>query len=213
LSTCVYPDEKFVTYPLTESQLHNGPPHESNFGYAYAKRMLDIQARTYRKQFGHNFISVIPNNMYGPNDNYDLACAHVIPSLIRRFYEAKLNNHDTVTVWGSGKVEREFTFSKDAAKIILWLADHYNDEMPVNIGNTQSIKIADLAEMIALCVGFQGKIDFDKSKPEGQLKKPSSNDYLKSLGWAGEYTQLEQGLSETVQFFMDNYPNIRGVAK
>ena len=108
LSTCIYPDAPYVKYPLTEEQLHVGPPHPSNFGYAYAKRMLEVQARAYRQQHGCNFISVIPNNLYGMNDNYHLESGHVIPALIRKFYEAKINDTKSVVVWGSGKPLREF---------------------------------------------------------------------------------------------------------
>ena len=116
-----------------------------------------------------------------------------------------------VTLWGTGTPEREFTYAPDAAKIILWLAENYDGEMPVNIGNPESVSIKKLAEIIADEVGFYGVIDFDKSKPDGQLKKPSSNAYLKSLGWKGEYTTLQEGLKETVQNFIRKYPNIRGI--
>jgi GDP-L-fucose synthase len=211
LSTCIYPDCPNVQYPLTEDQLHNGPPHQSNFGYAYAKRMLEVQSRAYRQQFGSNFITVIPNNLYGINDNYDLESGHVIPALIRKFYEAKVLKTGIVTLWGTGTPEREFTYAPDAAKIILWLAENYDGERPVNIGNSESVSIKKLAEIIANEVGFYGVIDFDKSKPDGQLKKPSSNAYLKSLGWKGEYTTLQEGLKETVQHFIRKYPNVRGI--
>ena len=114
LSTCIYPDAQYVNYPITEDQLHNGPPHPSNYGYAYAKRMLDVGSRAYRQQWGCNFITVVPNNLYGPHDNYDVNNGHVIPALIRKFYESYLGGTDVV-VWGSGKPLREFTFSEDAA--------------------------------------------------------------------------------------------------
>lgn len=211
LSTCIYPDAPYVKYPLTEEQLHMGPPHPSNFGYAYAKRMLEVQSRTYRQQFGTNFITVIPNNLYGLNDNYDLENGHVVPSLIRRFYEAHLRDDKEVVVWGSGNPMREFTFARDAAKIILWLSKNYDGEMPVNIGNTDVISIRNLAKMIAEEVGFEGRIVFDTTKPEGQFEKPSSNVYLRTLGWEGEYTSLHDGLKETINFFKSNYSSLRGV--
>jgi GDP-L-fucose synthase len=211
LSTCIYPDSPYVKYPLTEDQLHIGPPHPSNFGYAYAKRMLEVQSRAYRQQFGCNFISVIPNNLYGINDNYHLENGHVIPALIRKFYEAKINDAKSVVVWGSGKPLREFTFAKDAAKIILWLVENYDDVEPVNIGNTEQISIKDLAMMISEEVGYTGNIVFDTSKPDGQYQKPSSNQKLRNLGWNGEYTPLREGLKETIKSFEDKYPNIRGV--
>jgi GDP-L-fucose synthase len=211
LSTCIYPDEEYVKYPLTEEQLHLGPPHTSNFGYAYAKRMLEVQSRAYRQQFGCNFISTIPNNLYGPNDNYDLNSGHVIPSLIRKFYEAKIFGYDRVDVWGSGKPLREFTYARDAAEIILWLAENYDGEKPVNIGNPEQVSIMTLAQMIAEEIGYEGGGNFDQTKPDGQYQKPSSNEKLRSLGWKGEYTPLHIGLKETINSFKARYPNVRGV--
>lgn len=211
LSTCIYPDAAHVNYPLTEDQLHLGPPHPSNFGYAYAKRMLEVQSRAYRQQFGCNFITVIPNSLYGLNDNFSLESGHVIPALIRKFYEAKIRGNNHVDVWGSGKPLREFTFARDAAKIILWLAENYNGEEPVNIGNTEQISIEKLAFMIADEIGYTGIVNFDKSKPDGQFQKPSSNMKLLSLGWSGDYTPLEIGLKETIKSFQVRYPNVRGV--
>ena len=211
LSTCIYPDAPYVKYPLTEDQLHMGPPHTSNFGYAYAKRMLEVQSRAYRQQFGCNFISVIPNNLYGLNDNYDLNSGHVIPALIRKFHEAMHEGRNEVVVWGSGRPIREFTFASDAAKIILWLAENYDGEDPVNIGNSDSISIKNLSLMIGEEIGFEGHVRFDESKPDGQYEKPSSNERLKALGWMGEYTPLREGLRETIKSFVNRYPDVRGV--
>lgn len=211
LSTCIYPDAPYVKYPLTEDQLHMGPPHHSNFGYAYAKRMLEVQIRAYRQQFGCNFISVIPNNLYGINDNYDLQSGHVVPALIRKFHEAMLSGQDEVIVWGTGEPLREFTFARDAAKIILWLAENYDGESPVNIGNPEQVSIRNLALAIAEEIGFEGRIKFDTSKPDGQFEKPSSNAYLRTLGWDGEYTSLAEGIKETVTFFRQKYPFLRGI--
>lgn len=209
LSTCIYPNEG-ILYPLTEDQLHDGPPHGSNFGYAYAKRMLDVASRAYKRQWGCDFVTVVPNNLYGPHDNYDINGGHVIPSLIRKFYEAHRENRD-VTVWGTGRPLREFTYSEDAARTIWWVAENYDGEEPINIGNTEEISIGDLASLIGRIVGFKGKIKFDHTKPDGQTKKPTSNAKLKSLGYKGQYTTLEEGLSKTVEFFVKNYPNMRGV--
>lgn len=211
LSTCIYPDSSYVKYPLTEDQLHTGPPHQSNFGYAYAKRMLEVQSRAYRQQFGCNFITVIPNNLYGPNDNYDLNSGHVIPALIRKFHEAMLTKKDEVTVWGTGRPLREFTFARDAARIILWLAENYDGEEPVNIGNPGSVSIENLARIVGEEVGYEGRVRFDSSKPDGQYEKPSLNERLMKLGWKGEYTPLREGLRETIKSFTDRYPRVRGV--
>jgi len=210
LSTCIYPDAVYVSYPLTEDQLHNGPPHQSNFGYAYAKRMVDVQSRAYRQQWGCNYITIVPNNLYGLHDNFDLNSGHVIPSLIRKFYEAKRDGTDVV-LWGDGTPLREFTFARDAAKIIWWLAENYNDEFPINIGCTDEISIGDLASLIGKIIGFNGNIKFDTTKPNGQHRKPSSNEKLKNLGCKIIYTPLEQGLVETIEFFEKNYLNLRGI--
>ena len=211
LSTCIYPDAPYVKYPLTEEQLHMGPPHHSNFGYAYAKRMLEVQSRAYRQQFGCNFISVIPNNLYGPNDNYDLSSGHVIPALIRKFHEAMIAGKKEVVVWGTGRPVREFTFARDAAKIILWLAENYDGDEPVNIGNPDWVSIEHLSMMIGEEIGYEGYVKFDSSKPDGQYEKPSSNQKLISLGWKGEYTPLRDGLRETINSFLSRYPDVRGV--
>lgn len=211
LSTCIYPDEKYVNYPLTEEQLHLGPAHTSNFGYAYSKRMLEVQSKAYKQQYGCNFINIIPNNLYGINDNYDLESGHVIPALIRKFYEAKLKNDKEISIWGSGRALREFTYAKDAARIILMLTEKHNDIEPINIGNCDSISIKDLALMISKIVGYSGEVKFDSTKLEGQYKKPSSNQKLLRLGNEVVYTSLIDGLSETVEYFMSSYPLLRGI--
>jgi GDP-L-fucose synthase len=211
LSTCIYPDAPYVNYPLTEDQLHLGPPHHSNFGYAYAKRMLEVQSRAYRQQFGCNFISAVPNNLYGPNDNYDLEAGHVVPALIRKFHEAQLKGDEKVVIWGTGKPLRDFTFARDAAGIIIWLAENYDGPEPINIGNPEEVSIKKLVEMIGEEMNFKGVADFDSAKPDGQYRKPCSNSKLRSLGWDGEYVSLRNGLRETIRSFKQRYPNVRGV--
>lgn len=211
LSTCIYPDAPYVTYPLTEDQLHMGPPHLSNFGYAYAKRMLEVQSRAYRQQFGCNFITVVPNNLYGPNDNYDLNNGHVIPALIRKIHNAIIKGDNEVSVWGSGKPLREFTFARDAAQIILWLSENYDGDQSVNIGNPEQVSIESLALSISSEMRFKGTIKFDNTKPDGQFKKPSSNAFLRSIGWKGEYTPLREGLKEAIESYLTHFPNVRGI--
>jgi GDP-L-fucose synthase len=174
--------------------------------------MLDVQSRAYRQQFGCNFITVTPNNLYGPNDNYDLDSGHVVPALIRKFYEAKVSGRNRVQIWGSGRPIREFTFARDAAKIILWLAENYDGEETVNIGNPEHVSIETLVCTIADMIGYEGDVNFDSSKPDGQYQKPSSNEKLLSLGWKGEYTPLCEGLRETINSFKERYPNVRGVS-
>ena len=210
LSTCVYPDD--AIYPLTEEQIHLGPPHASNFGYAYAKRMLDVQSRAMRQQYGCNFITAIPNNLFGPNDNYDLEGSHVIPAIMRKMHEAKLGN-ENVILWGDGSPLREFTYSKDLAEILLFLLERYDEPEPINVGNTQEYSIKEVAEMIAEIVGFDGKIVWDTSKPMGQHRKPSDNSKLIELGWKQEnYTDLKKSLTETYKWVILKYPNLRGMS-
>jgi GDP-L-fucose synthase len=209
LSTCIYPD--LATYPLTEDQIHNGAPHKSNFGYAYAKRMLDIHSRAYRQQYGSNFITAVPNNLFGENDNFDLENSHVIPAMIRKMWEAKLNNKDVV-LWGDGSPLREFTYSKDLTEILLFLMEHYDDHHPINVGNTHEISIKEVAETIADILEFKGEIIWDTTKPKGQFRKPSDNSKLMGLGWREEnYTPLKEALTNMCKWFIINYPNVRGI--
>jgi GDP-L-fucose synthase len=210
LSTCIYPSRYYVDYPLTEDQLHAGPPHESNFGYAYAKRMVDVQTRAIRKQYGLKYVSVIPNNMYGEHDNFNLTDGHVIPALIRKVWEAKITNSPTVMVWGDGQVFREFTYAEDIAKAILFCVENYDDESPINIGNSVEYLLADIVEIISEALDFQGTIVYDESKPKGQIRKPSSNSKLKELGF-NVYTPLIHGIRSTCNWFKTNYPNVRGM--
>jgi|TARA_Y100000310_G_scaffold308407_1_gene351464 GDP-L-fucose synthase len=209
LSTCVYPDK--ITYPLTEDQIHNGSPHPSNFGYAYAKRMLDVQSRALRQQYGCNFICAIPNNLYGPRDNFDIETGHVIPAIIRKVWEAKLNNSQP-TFWGEGTALREFTYSKDIAQILLFLLENYNEALPINVGLTNEYSIRDVVYMVCDYLGYKGDIQWDITKPTGQFRKPSNGKRLIALGWREEsYTPLKTGIKETCDWFLDNYPNVRGV--
>lgn len=205
-STCVFPDK--AEYPLTPEQIHMGPPHQSNYGYAYAKRMADIQIQSYREQYGVNYFSVIPCNIYGPGDNYDLENGHVIPALIHKFYLAKERNED-VTIWGSGNPLREFIFSKDVAKLVELLYDNYNSGVPVILSTGEEISIGDMVSMIAEIFEFKGKIIFDKDKPEGQFRKPSDNSVIKGMFPDFKFTPVKEGLRESVEWFISNYPNVR----
>ena len=209
LSTCIFPDK--VSYPITEKQIHNGPPHPSNYAYAYAKRMLDIQSQAYRDQYGCNFVTAVPNNLFGEHDNFDLDNSHLIPAIIRKIYEAKNKNKD-VTLWGDGKALREFTYSTDLAKIVLLLLNKYDGREPINVGNTIEYSIKEVAEKISKIMNFNGKIIWDTSQPNGQYKKPSNNSNLIKLGWKIEdYTSFDVALEKTCHWFVDNYPNVRGV--
>lgn len=212
LSTCIYPDIQYVNYPLKEEQLHLGSPHPSNFGYAYAKRMLDVMSRAYRQQYGCNFVTVVPNNLYGANDNFDLNNGHVIPSLIRKIFEAKSNRQSSVEVWGDGSPLREFTFSLDLAKILLLISDNYDEIEPINIGNTAEYSIKEVVEIICDLLAYDGSIRWRVDFPNGQARKPSDNKKLLNLGWkADQFTCLKTGLKSTCEWFVENYPNVRGV--
>ena len=209
LSTCIYPDK--VKYPLTEEQIHLGPPHSSNFAYAHTKRMLDVQSRAYRDQYGCNFITAIPNNLFGQNDNFDLQNSHVLPAIIRKVYEAKIKKKD-IFLWGDGTALREFTYSQDLAKILLFLLENYNGATPINIGNTEEISIKEASETICDIMNFKGNIVWDPTKPKGQHRKPSDNSKLINLGWQKEkYTDFKKALTETCKWVIINYPNLRGV--
>jgi GDP-L-fucose synthase len=206
LSTCVFPDN--VEYPLTESKIHLGEPHSSNYPYAYAKRMADIQIRAYREQYGLNYVSVIPTNIYGPNDNFSLSQGHVMPMLIHKLYLAQKSNTD-FTVWGSGNPLREFIFSKDVAKLSEWAVDHYNESEPIIFTTSNEISIKDLVDLLVKEFNFKGKVTFDSSKPDGQFRKPSDNGKLKSYLPDFQFTPIEEGIKETVSWFIKNYENVR----
>lgn len=205
LSTCVFPDD--VEYPLTEQKIHLGPPHESNYAYAYAKRMVDIQSRAYRKQYGLNAVCIIPTNIYGPNDNFNVDGGHVIPGLIHKCFLAKQNNTN-FEVWGSGEPLREFIHSKDVANITEWVVDNYDDEEPLIVSTGVETSIKKLVDIIVKKINFKGKVIFN-GKMDGQMRKPSDNSKLKNLLPGYEFITIEDGIDETVEWFIDNYPNIR----
>ena len=206
LSTCVFPDN--IEYPITEKKIHLGAPHFSNYPYAYAKRMADIQIRAYREQYGLEYVSVIPTNIYGPNDNFSLESGHVIPMLLHKMYKAQRDNTDFV-VWGSGTPLREFIYSKDIAKLSEWALDNYNEPEPIIFSNSNEISIKDLVDLLVNEFNFKGKVIFDKTKPDGQFRKPSDNSKLKSYLPNFEFTPIEQGLKETINWFIENYDKTR----
>jgi GDP-L-fucose synthase len=206
LSTCIFPDN--IEYPLTEKKIHMGEPHFSNYPYAYAKRMADIQIRAYREQYGLEYVSVIPTNIYGPNDNFSLDNGHVIPMLLHKMYKAQRDNTDFI-VWGSGKPLREFIYSKDVGKLSEWALDNYNESEPIIFSNSEEISIEDLVDLLVKEFNFKGNVIFDKTKPDGQFRKPSDNSKLKSYLPNFEFTPIEQGLKETINWFIENYENTR----
>jgi GDP-L-fucose synthase len=206
LSTCVFPYN--VEYPLTEKKIHLGPPHFSNDAYAYAKRMVDVQIRAYKEQYGLNYKTVIPSNIYGPNDNYDLVNGHVLPSLIHKCYLAR-ENKTPLTIWGSGKPLREFIFSKDVAKLTEWVLHNYNENEPIILSTSEEVSINDVVGIIVELMNFKGDVIFDSSKPDGQFRKPSDNSKIKNYLSEFQFTPLYTGLKETIEYFEKNYNLVR----
>ena len=206
LSTCVFPDD--VEYPLTPSKIHLGKPHFSNDAYAYAKRMADVQIQAYREQFGLNYFSVVPTNIYGPGDNYDLENGHVVPTLIHKFYLAKQNGED-VKIWGTGSPLREFVYSQDVASLTEKLLFNYEGSEPVIISTSHEFSIKELAETIAEIMEFEGEIVFETGKPDGQLRKPSDHSVIKTMFPDFSFTPLRDGLKKSIEWFVENYPNVR----
>ena len=206
LSTCVFPNN--IEYPLTEEKIHLGQPHNSNDAYAYAKRMSDIQIRAYKEEYGLNYTSVIPTNIYGINDNFDIENGHVLPSLIHKCYLARENKTDFI-IWGSGKPLREFIYNKDVAKLTEWVLNEYNESEPIILGNSIEISIKDVVDLIVKEMNFKGTVIFDTTKPEGQFRKPSDNSKLMSYLPNFKFTPIEEGLKETIEWFENNYNNIR----
>ncbi len=204
LSTCVFPDD--VEYPLSPEKIHLGKPHFSNDAYAYAKRMSDIQIKSYREQYGLNYFSVIPTNIYGPGDYYNLENGHVVPTLIHKFFLAQKENKP-VEIWGSGKPLREFIFSEDVAGLTEKLYMDYNDVEPVIISNSNEISISDLVDIIREAFNFKGEIKFDRTKPDGQFRKPSDNTKITELYPDFKFTEIEEGIKKSVEWFLGNYPH------
>lgn len=201
-SSCIYP--KMAPQPLKESYLLTGPLEPTNEPYAIAKIAGIKLCETYRTQYGCHFISVMPTNLYGPNDNYHPENSHVLPALIRKFHEAKMHNHAPVTLWGTGTPKREFLYVDDLAEACLFLMESY-DALPfINIGVGQDISIADLARLIQKIIGHEGPIQFDSSKPDGTPRKLMDVSRLKSLGWEAK-TTLEKGIKLAYEDFLKQH--------
>lgn len=202
LSVCIFPDD--IEYPLTEKKIHMGKPHFSNDAYAYAKRMSDIQINSYREQYGINYTSVIPTNIYGPNDNFSLTHGHVIPMLMHKLYLAQRNNTDFI-VWGSGKSLREFIYSHDVAKLVDWVLDNYTESEPIILSTAEEVSIKDLVDLLVKEFNFKGNVVFDTTKPEGQFRRPSDISKIKHYLPEFKFTPIEVGIKETVNWFIENY--------
>jgi GDP-L-fucose synthase len=206
LSTCIFPDK--IDYPLTEGKIHLGPPHFSNDAYAYAKRMADIQIKSYKEQYGLDYKSVIPCNVYGPNDNYNIENGHVLPAIIHKCYIAKQNN-TPLTIWGNGEALREFIFSRDVAFLSEWVLENYKEEEPIILSSNEEVSIKEVVNLVVELMEFEGKVIWDESKPNGQYRKPSDNSKIKKYLPNFKFTSLKDGLKETVNFVKSNYSIIR----
>jgi GDP-L-fucose synthase len=197
---CAYP--KFTPVPFREEDLWEGYPEETNAPYGLAKKMLLVQCQAYRKQYNFNSIYLLPVNLYGPGDNFDPKSSHVIPALIKKFYEAKKNNYDEVIVWGTGKVSREFLYVEDCARAIVLATERYNKPDPVNIGAGFEITIKDLAYKIKNLIGFEGKIKWDTSKPDGQPRRClDTSKAKKEFGFKSE-TSFDIGLKKAIEWYI-----------
>jgi len=205
-SSCIYP--KHAPQPMKEEHLLTGPLEPTNEWYAIAKIAGIKQCQAYRRQYGFNAISLMPTNLYGPGDNFDLQNSHVLPALIRKFHEAKETGASTVTVWGSGKPRREFLHVDDLADACLFLAQHYDSEEIVNVGWGDDLSIAELAAMVKDVVGFEGEIVYDADKPDGTPRKLMDTSRLTGLGWHPQIT-LRDGLADTYRWFYENRDAIR----
>jgi GDP-L-fucose synthase len=198
-TVCSYP--KFTPVPFREDDLWNGYPEETNAPYGLAKKMMLVQSQSYRQQYGFNSIFLVPVNLYGPRDNFNLETSHVIPALIRKCIEAQERGEDEIVVWGDGSPTREFLYAADAAEGILLAASHYNDSQPVNLGSGREISIKDLAEMIVRLTGFQGRLVWDTTKPNGQPRRALDTSRAEALFGFRAQTPFEDGLRNTIEWY------------
>jgi len=208
LSTCIFPDK--TTYPIDETMVHNGPPHNSNLGYSVAKRMVDVMNHCYHDQYGLNFTSVIPTNIYGPHDNFGIEDGHVIPGLIHKCYMAKQNNTDFV-IWGTGSPLRQFIYSEDLADLTVWVLRNYESIEPIilSVDEAAEVTIKEIAELVAEAMEFKGNLVCDTTKADGQHKKTASNAKLRTLLPEYNFTGIKEGIKKSVDWFVANYETAR----
>ncbi|XP_008327925.1 GDP-L-fucose synthase-like [Cynoglossus semilaevis] len=204
LSNCIFPDK--TTYPIDETMIHNGPPHESNFGYSYAKRMIDVQNRAYFKQYGRCYTAVIPTNLFGPHDNFTAENGHMLPAVIGKVYRAKQEGTQ-LNVCGTGNGRRQFTFSQDLARLIIWVLREYEEVDPIitSVGAEDEISIKEAVEMITKALDFTGEIHYDNTMSDGQIKKTASNAKLRRYLPDFTFTPLDEAIKMTCEWFVANY--------
>lgn len=200
-SSCIYP--KFAPQPLKEEYLLSGPLEETNSAYAIAKIAGLRLIQAYREQYGYSWISTMPTNLYGPNDNFDFNSSHVIPGLIAKFHKAKIEKQNKVTLWGTGSALREFLHVDDLARAIKFTSEKYNDHEFINIGSGEEVSIKQLAELVRQVVGFEGEIKWDSSYPDGTPQKLLDSSKILKLGWKPEIA-LTEGLASTYKWFLEN---------
>jgi GDP-L-fucose synthase len=208
LSTCIFPDK--TTYPIDETMLHDGPPHPSNEGYAYAKRLIDTMNRAYAEEYGCNFTSIIPTNIYGPHDNFSIQNGHVIPGLIHKCYLAKMNN-TPFEIWGSGTPLRQFIYSLDLAELTVWVMREYHSPDPItlSVDEDAEVSIKDVALAVVKAMKFEGEVVFDATKADGQFKKTADNKKLRGLRPDYKFVPMEEGIQKSVDWFVENYTTAR----
>jgi GDP-L-fucose synthase len=201
-TACEYP--KHTPVPFSEDDIWNGYPEETNAPYGIAKRALLVQGKAYHQQYGFNSIHLVPTNLYGPQDNFDLVTSHVIPAIIRKCVEAVETNAPTMTAWGTGSATREFLYVKDAVEGILLATEHYDTPEPVNLGSGSEIRMKDLIELIAELVGFQGEIVWDTTKPDGQPRRSLDSARAKERFGFQAKTDFRTGLQQTINWYMEH---------
>ncbi|WEK05689.1 MAG: GDP-L-fucose synthase [Candidatus Devosia phytovorans] len=207
-SSCIYP--KFAPQPITEESLLTGPLEPTNQWYAVAKIAGIKLVQAYRRQYGRDYISAMPTNLYGPGDNFDLQSSHVLPALIRKAHEAKLSGAPGITVWGTGRPRRELLHVDDCADALVFLLKAYSGEEQVNVGSGTDLSILELTQMVCRVVGYEGEMRHDLSKPDGTPRKLMSADKLRNLGWQPSL-DLETGIARTYAWFLENIAAARGV--
>ena len=205
-SSCIYPRE--CPQPIREEYLNTGPLEPTNQGYAIAKIACVMACDAYRAQYGCSFISAMPTNLYGPNDNFHPSDSHVIPGMMRRFHEAKLQGERTVVIWGSGEPRREFTYVDDLAEACLFLMEHYDEPGPINVGTGEEVSIRELAELLREIVYPDCELQFDRSKPDGTPRKLLDVTRIHGLGWSHRIG-LRDGIEQTYEWFVENRDSVR----
>jgi len=203
-SSCIYP--KFAPQPIPEESLLTGPLESTNEAYAIAKITGIKLCQAYAHEYGANFISVMPTNLYGPGDNFNLESSHVLPALLRKAHEAKISGASELIVWGTGTPRREFLHCDDLAEALLFLLDHYDQPEIINVGWEKDVSIRELSEIICEITGFSGQVRFDRTKPDGTPQKLLSTAKLRKLGWEPKIS-LREGLRRTYEWFLENQPS------